>query len=268
MATRLHIGVECPSNCTSVILTTSSGGSSSVSSGYVAEGEIEDPASFTAEVICPSGVTFDHWACGVGSSRLSNAITAAEDPTSPDYWEHGNNPTDSTTVSWVDVNHDKGNTTYIYLIPVVSTGPSVGAFAWSAEALAAFTGNGAFSELTAAEWSDMVAKVDEVVTAAGLSWSSYTYTDSDTGITYYANVSKDNMDQNHLSSGDTLTAAMYNSVIWNISKAYYTLTNGTWYYANTDLRKPGDPVLGSYFAGATASAKAIDNGINACIDLL
>ena len=271
----IRIAVSCPSNCSRVEVSISNGESYTTSSGNYGEVcWLPNGCSFTAEAFCSSSYTFDYWKVGVGGT-LSEAETNMNRVTSSsssgtDYWAHTNNPSSVTTYNWISTTYqDKGVLIYIYIEPIVSSSGGGGGGGsgsgsddlesvdpWDWQSRNGDTGGGynatanqtiaAYNAVTKASgydisdfshhvWNDLVYKIYSARVAAGLTWRAD-----------YASYNNTLMN----SSPYTLTAAKYNSAIWNVSHLYNYLRE-SYCYSDSDIVSSGDTVYGYYFTDLT-----------------
>jgi len=256
----LQIRVTSSTDCT-VKLTVDDVSEYSVQSGNFYSMGLDIGQYFVLNTTPSSGAgEFSEYFCGIYTTDTAEAdasygfVKALNDQLADYQWTHASNPSATTYVSWLLAQGNGGRYAYVAIIPRLES--PIDPWDWSAEVQAALDDNDSFEILTANEWNDFLDKVEEVMTAAGVVWdSSSDFSSYDEEIE--VDVPLANM---RVSSGDVFTAAMYNTLIWNISRTYYAKT-GNWYYANADLRKTGDVVEASYF-------NRLKTAINACIDVL
>lgn len=132
-------------------------------------------------------------------------------------------------------------------ISAVTESTTVAKWSWSASngtasvsqtsaSYSAIVNKTATTNLSHLVWNDMVAKVNEILAAKGITWDTYYATYSNTLMNSYPY---------------ELTADKFNSIRNNLNFAYWT---------NIEKVSSGDPVLGSYFITlANCINNAIDN---------
>lgn len=237
-----EVGTSCQTACQ---LTSQCGESSLVAPSWTLSATKD---TITATITSKGSYSYFSWSLRDENNNVISGATAYSTATTKVYSGLSPGTTYIVGMSWSRSTSGEGN--YDRSSITTQEAPGVTPWSWAAsngsasaaqtaKARTAVAGNGPISDFSYLVWNDMVDKVAEMRSAAGLTpvWNPQFLNQANTKMS-------------NTESGRTMTAARYNSVRYNIG-IYKSFADSKAdlidYDSVTQVKSPGDEVIGSDF---------------------